>query len=164
MDPAGEQEVLRLQLGLLDPLLHGIPSCRSDLELHRALRLVLHHHGAGCHLIAVADVPDLEANEVAATELAVDAEIEECQLTQSILHLQPDAQRPDVLELEWRLLPDDLALVPRLGVDGVGDGSHDGLRLFLAYCVENSLSMRTSRRSKIPTSQNGLGGAIVPWL
>lgn len=32
---------------------------------------MLHHHGSGCHLVAVADVPDFEANEVAAAQLAV---------------------------------------------------------------------------------------------
>jgi len=42
------------------------------------------------------------------------------------LHLKVDAERPDVLELEGRLLPDDPAVVPRLAVSGVACRSHDG--------------------------------------
>jgi len=34
---------------------------------------VLHHDGASCYLVAVADVPDLEADQVAAAQLAVDS-------------------------------------------------------------------------------------------
>ena len=34
------------------------------------------------------------------------------------LYLEPDAQRPDVLEFEGRLLPNDLDLVPRLARSG----------------------------------------------
>jgi hypothetical protein len=41
--------------------------------------------------------------------------------------LETDSECPDVLELEWRLLADDLALVPWLAMDGVSYGSHDGL-------------------------------------
>ena len=37
MEPAGEDEVIRLQASLLDPRLQGIPGCRRDLELDRAL-------------------------------------------------------------------------------------------------------------------------------
>jgi len=119
--------VVRLQPGLLDPLLHRIPGGRCDLELHRALGLVLHHHGTGCHLVAVADVPDLEADEVAAAKLAVDSQIEEGELAHPALHLQANTEGPDVLELERCLPTDDLALVPRLAMNSVGIGSHDGL-------------------------------------
>ena len=78
-------------------------------------------------MVAVADVSDLERHEVASPELAVDAEIEERQLSNSVLHLKPDSKCPDVFELERSLLADDLALVPRLGMSCVGCGSHDGL-------------------------------------
>jgi hypothetical protein len=83
MHTTREHEVLRLQPCLLDPRLHGV-ACRSrDLELDRALGLVLHHHGAGCYLVAVADVSDLEADEVAAAQFAVDSQVEECEVAQA---------------------------------------------------------------------------------
>ena len=44
-----------------------------------------------------------------------------------VLHVQTNSERPNVLELERRLLTDDLALVPWLAMNGIGYGSHDGL-------------------------------------
>jgi len=59
--------------------------------------------------------------------LAVDTQVEERELAYSVLHLETNSKCPDVLELERSLLADDLALVPRLAVNGVGCGFHDGL-------------------------------------
>jgi len=112
---------------VLDPRLQGVSGGGRDLELHRALSLVLHHDRTGCHLVAVAEVPDFEADENAAAQLAVDARVEQGELAYTALHLQADAQCPDVLDLERCLLPNELALVPRRAMDGVGVGSHDGL-------------------------------------
>jgi hypothetical protein len=78
-------------------------------------------------LVAVADVPHLQADQVAAAELAVDSQVEECQLAHPVLHLEADSECPDVLKLERYLLADDLALVPWLAMNSVGFGSHDGL-------------------------------------
>ena len=75
----------------------------------------------------MAHVPDFEGDEVASAQLAVDAQVEEREFAQRALHLEAHAQRPDVLELEGRLLPDDLALVPRLASSGNACGFHDGL-------------------------------------
>jgi hypothetical protein len=88
---------------------------------------VLHDNGTRRHLVSMAHIPDFEGDEVASSQLAVDAEVEERQFSHPALHLEADAQRPDVLELEGRLLPDDLALVPRLAMSGTACGSHDGL-------------------------------------
>ena len=64
MKAAGEEEVLLLQPGL------------RDLELHRALRLVLHDDGARRHLVSMTHVPNLQSDEVASAQLAVDAQVE----------------------------------------------------------------------------------------
>ena len=111
----------------LDPLLYGIAGRRRDLELHRALGLVLHNHGPTCHMVAVMHVPDLEADEVAPAELAVNSQVEESELAHPVFHLEPDSKRPEVLDLEGRLLSDDLALVPWLAMRGVTCDAHDGL-------------------------------------
>ena len=89
--------------------------------------LVLHHHGAGRDLVPVADVSDLQADEVAAAKLAVDPQVEQRELAHPIFHLKSNSERPDVLELERSLLTDDLALVPWLAMNCVGYGSHVGL-------------------------------------
>jgi len=91
MQRAGEQEVLRLQTGLLDPGLQGFPGGLGDLELHRALGLVLHDDRACRHLVAMTHVPHLERDEIAAAQLAVDAQIEEREFAQPALHLEADA-------------------------------------------------------------------------
>jgi hypothetical protein len=93
-----------------------------------------HDDGARRHLVAVAHVPHPERDEVAATQLAVDAQVEQGELSHPAVHMESDAQRPDVLELEWRLLPDDLALVPRLAMSGVACGSHHGLPSSCGSC------------------------------
>jgi hypothetical protein len=122
-----KHEVVGLQSRVLDPLLYGVAGRRRDLKLNGTLGLVLHHYRSRGHLVAVANVPDLEADEVTASKLAVDSKVEKSKFTDSVVHLETDSECPDVLELEWRLLADDLALVPWLATDGVGYGSHDGL-------------------------------------
>jgi len=64
-----EQEIVRLQPCSRDP--HGVTGSRRDLELNGSLGLVLHHDSPRGDLVAVADVADLERNEVAPAELAV---------------------------------------------------------------------------------------------
>jgi hypothetical protein len=71
---------------------------------------VLHHDGAACYLVAMTNVPDLERDQIAPAELAVDTQVEERKFPNTPLYLEPDTQRPDVLGLERRLLADDLAL------------------------------------------------------
>jgi len=67
VEPAGKQEVLRLQRSLLNPCLQGVSRRCCDLELHWALGLVLHDDRACGYLLAVAHVPDLERDEIAST-------------------------------------------------------------------------------------------------
>lgn len=127
MDAAREQEVVGLQPSELDPLLYGVTGSGRDLKLNRSLGLVLHHDSSRGNLVAVADVAHLQRDEVASAKLAVDAQVEEREFADPVLHLKTNPKRPDVLQLEGGLLPDDLALVPRLAMSGVACGSHDGL-------------------------------------
>lgn len=84
-----------------------------DLELHWALGLVLHHDGAARHRIAMANISHLERYEVTATQLAVDAKVEERQFADPAFHLKANSKSLDVLDFERGLLTDHLALVPR---------------------------------------------------
>jgi hypothetical protein len=67
VEPAGEEEVIRLQASLLDPRLHGIPGGRRDLELGWALGLVLHDDGARGNLVPMTNISDLQGDETAPT-------------------------------------------------------------------------------------------------
>ena len=44
-------------------------------------------HRSGSHLVAVADVPDLQTDKVAARELTVDSQVKQCKLAHPVLHL-----------------------------------------------------------------------------
>jgi len=127
VNAAWEHIVLGLQSRDLDPFLNGVTSRGRDFELDRTLGLVLHDDRPRCHLIAVANVPDLECNEVTSAELAVNSQVEQREFAYPVLHLETDSECPDILCLERRLLADDLALVPWLAMNGIGYGSHDGL-------------------------------------
>jgi hypothetical protein len=73
------------------------------------------------------NISDLQGDEIAPAQLTVDTQVEKCELAHPVLHLEADAERPDVLQLERGLLPDDLALVPRLAKRVDACGAHDGL-------------------------------------
>lgn len=82
---------------LLDPHLQGLPSRGSDLELNWSLGFVLKDDRTRCHLIAMAYIPHPKGNQVAASQLAVYAQIEKGKFSYPALHLKSHAQRPDIL-------------------------------------------------------------------
>ena len=59
-----------------------------------------------------ANIPDPKRDEVTSAEFAVDTEIEQCEFSLAIGQLQPDSDRPYLLQFEGSLLTNDLALVP----------------------------------------------------
>ena len=62
----------------------------------------------------MAYVANAQPHEIASTQFAVDAEIEQGEFSQAALHLQANPDAPNRLQLERCLLPDQLALVPRV--------------------------------------------------
>ena len=72
------------------------------------------------------DVVDPEAYYIAATQLAIDREIEERQIPRATRKLQPRPDRPDVLRLERWFRSDQLALVPGSASQRGGVGFVDG--------------------------------------
>jgi hypothetical protein len=59
VEPAGEDEVIRLQRSLFDPCLQSVSGSGRDLELKCALGLVLHDDRSGGQLLTMTDVADL---------------------------------------------------------------------------------------------------------
>jgi hypothetical protein len=127
VNSAWEEEIIRSQASLLDPCLDGIACRLRDLELNWPQRLLLRDDCSSRDLVAVADIADFELDEVAATQFAVDAEVEQRELSDTVRHLEANSQRPDVLQLERRLLANDLALVPWRARRGHLGVLHDGL-------------------------------------
>jgi hypothetical protein len=71
---------------------------------------------------AARDVINLEGYDIAATELAVDGEVEKSKIPSSTFNPELCPDGPDVLRAKWRLRPDELSLVPR---DMLSGGSRD---------------------------------------
>src|ERR1700722_20940997 len=59
------------------------------------------------------DISNLQLEQVAGSQLAVDAKIEQRQFARSAEDLKPNADSPDFLKLEWSFLTHKFALVPR---------------------------------------------------
>src|SRR5688572_28679624 len=59
------------------------------------------------------DVFDHDGNQVTATQLAVDSEVEEGQIALAVFKLEPGSNRPHVFGSERRLWADQPALIPR---------------------------------------------------
>jgi hypothetical protein len=110
----GEQIVLRPQIRLFDPCRDGRPGRLGQFELHRALGLPLLDHRMGQYLAAVRHIPNVQVNQIAAALLAVDRQVEDGEVANLVFVLQVDSDGPDVPGLEWRLLADQFAFVPRL--------------------------------------------------
>ena len=59
------------------------------------------------------NVIDADSDDIAATQLAVDCQIEKRQIPLLALYLEPHSDRPDVARAQRWLSTDKLALVPR---------------------------------------------------
>jgi hypothetical protein len=76
------------------------------------MSLCLHDDRPIGHAITVAVIPDSQLDEVAGTQFAVDAQIEQREFPFAMTQLQVHANSPDLLQLKWRLLANNDALVP----------------------------------------------------
>ena len=76
MEAAWEEVVFRAQTCLLDPSSHCLPRGLGYLELHRSRGLLLHDDGPRGDAVAVADFADLQPDEIASAQLAVDTKVE----------------------------------------------------------------------------------------
>ena len=116
MDSTWKEEVIGLQVRLLDPIAQGVTGDCRDLELNWALCLLLHDNRTRSHLIPMTDITHLECNKVTPPQFAVNAEVEECQLSNASFHLQTHTQSPDLFDLERGFLANNLPLIPWLVV------------------------------------------------
>ena len=108
----GEQKAPGLPFGEAEIFIDGLAGLFGDLKADRtpgfllANRCPLHRVAMGCHVL------DLQAHHIAAAQLAVDGEIEQCKVTHLTLQLESGADGPDMLGLQWLFWANKLALVP----------------------------------------------------
>ena len=109
-----EEKIFRLQAGLRDPGCHCRTRRLRELELDGPLRLPLDNICAREHLDSVRHIANPQADEVTASELAVDRKVEHGEVSHLVRVLKVDADSPDVFGFERRLLANQLPLVPSL--------------------------------------------------
>jgi hypothetical protein len=88
---------------------------------------LLQHDRPRGDVIAVTDVAHAQLHEITGAQLAIDAQVEQCKLPGPAVHLQPDPDGPDFLQLERCFLADELAFVPGFRVIRSVRMFHDGL-------------------------------------
>src|SRR6516164_8652544 len=88
------------------------PGLLHDFELDRSPCLFLDHGATVSHSAAGAYVVDLQTDEIATSELAVDRKVKQGKISFPDLQLKPNPNGPDIFRLERALLADQAALVP----------------------------------------------------
>jgi hypothetical protein len=146
MEPAWEQKLLWLELTPFDPLSDGFARSLRDLELYGPLGLLLHDDGASRDSPAVCHVA--YPHQVARPELAVDGKVKYGEVANAVGDLQPDADSPNVLELQGQFLPYQLALIPRFVAAACCERRfHDSAPFWLKgakACIRERRSRRSS--------------------
>jgi hypothetical protein len=94
------------------PVVDRAPSLLGDLKLNRSPGLLLDHRRSIANFPAGEYVVDPQPHEVAASELAVDGQIEHRKIALAALQLQADTNCPDALWLQRALLAGHATLVP----------------------------------------------------
>src|ERR1700760_3545559 len=104
MTTATEQKFARLLASGLDVIVDGLPRLLRQLKSDGSIDRI----PARCNVL------DPKCDDIAAPQLAVDCQIEHCQVARPSLHLQSSADRPSMFWPQRGFLADGLAVVPRL--------------------------------------------------
>jgi hypothetical protein len=124
---AVEQEIAGTIPARRKVLVDRLARLLGNLEPDRKTGLVLPNGRTVDGIAMWRDVLDLEAHHVAATQLAIDREIEERQVPHPPCELQLRPNGPDVLRLQRWLRADQLALIPGSAPGRDNAGLVDGL-------------------------------------
>jgi hypothetical protein len=99
-----------------EPIADSGAGLLCDLELHRPTGLLLDHGRSVPHPPAGTHVVNFQPDEIAASQLAVDRQIEHGKIAPAFLHLEAHSNGPDILRVQRALLADQASLVPRLAL------------------------------------------------
>jgi hypothetical protein len=132
VEAARKYVVLRMYSGRPNPSDDGLTCLLREFKLHRTLGFLLHDYRARSDDTSVTHVPHTQLHQIARSQLAVDGEVEERQLSRAAADLQSYADRPDIFQLQRSFLPHQLALVPRsISQCNMSRLVHDGLPSFV---------------------------------
>jgi len=130
-EPALEQVIVMFQLGMTDPIGDGVARLFRNFKLNGLVGLLLHNHGSFDNLCSVGHIAHSEFDQITASEFAIDGQVKQRQVPESVGQLESNPDCPDLLELEGRLLTDKLAFVPwNASLWIVGEMMHVGSSIF----------------------------------
>jgi hypothetical protein len=110
----GKQERAGLPAGQSEILVDGLPRLLGEFEPDRATRLLLTDRRSIERVAVGGYVIDPHCHDITAAQFAVDGEVEQREIADAFLKLQPCPDRPDVACSQRRLRTDQLAFVPGL--------------------------------------------------
>ena len=89
---------------------------------------LLHDDRAGSDRIALYQIVDAEPDQIAPAQLLSMARLNNASSRSRMSQPQSNPDGPDLFQLQWRLLTEKLAIVPRLGTSfGLRSGIHEWL-------------------------------------
>ena len=97
---ARERILIQCATSSFKPIENGRAGRLEKFELHGRPGLLLDDHGSSPDAAAAHQIADPHFHEVAATQLAVDRQIEKRAISKPLLAFEPKADRPDLLGLE----------------------------------------------------------------
>ena len=107
INPAGEHKVVDRAASEFEPGKEAGSCISRDLKLNRATGLALSDRDSPSNFGAGNQVANLELDGIATSELAVDRQIEQCTVSNTLLSIQEEAHGPNLLLVE-RPLGSDL--------------------------------------------------------
>jgi len=111
-ETAWEQVARIPKFDLRQPITYRDPSLLGDFKLDRPPCFPLYHGASVPHPAAGPYVIDLQADEIAASELAIDCKVEQGEISFPALQLKPKPNGPHIFRLERALLADQSVLIP----------------------------------------------------
>lgn len=121
MEPTWPKILMTRHERMSDPVGERFARSVRYLEAHRCVYFALQDRCALLDRSGGVDVSHLQADEIAASELAIDGHVEQGKVTGGSGQLKPDTNSPDVLGKQRSFLTDDAAMVPSfLGRDDHG--------------------------------------------
>ncbi len=105
VEPTWKHEAASQHFWTFDPVGNGITRVFSQFKLNWPLCFALHHRNTFAHLISVYEVAHLETYQIASTQLAIDRDIKERQISQIVCQFETRSDGPDLFGSQRALCP-----------------------------------------------------------
>jgi len=111
IDPAWESIIVDRAATPLQPRKQARADTRRQLKLNRSARLLWDDNRSVFDLGTGDDIADLDLDQVAATQIGVEREVEKYPIAKPLFAVQEKLYRPDLLLREWPFGADHLICV-----------------------------------------------------